>query len=141
MRDGEFERQLHARLELAEQEKLSAVELAETKAAGESQKDIAARDAGIQDLKAKLDAGEAAQKLAVTEALSPVEKERDALASELELAKQDKLPSRDHTASECSDELVSTTPLIFSRVRSESPLVVVSRVIVERSKRRSVESG
>lgn len=91
MRDGDFERQLHERLELAEQDKRNAVELAQTKAANESQKDAAAKDAQIQELKAKLDAGEAARKLAVTEALSAVEKERDALANELQLTKQDKL--------------------------------------------------
>ena len=90
VRDGDFERQLQERLELAEQDKRNAVELAQTKAAGESQKDAAAKDAQIQELKAKLEAGEAARKLAVTEALSAVEKERDALANELELAKQDK---------------------------------------------------
>ncbi len=78
------------RLELAEQDKRNAVELAQTKAANESQKDAAAKDAQIQELKAKLDAEEAAQKLAVTEALSALEKERDTLAAELELAKQDK---------------------------------------------------
>lgn len=91
VRDGDFERQLHERLELAEQEKRNAVELAQTKAASESQKNAAARDAEIQQLKAKLEAGETARKLAVTEALSPVEKERDALATGLQLAKQEKL--------------------------------------------------
>ncbi len=90
VRDADFERQLHERLELAEQDKKNAIELARTKAASESQKYAAAKDAQIQELKAKLDASEAAQKLAVTEALSNVEKERDALASELELARQDK---------------------------------------------------
>ncbi len=90
VRDGDFERQLHERLELAEQDKRNAVELAQTKAASESQKDTAAKDAEIQELKTKLDAGKIERKLAVTEALSVVEKERDALANELELAKQDK---------------------------------------------------
>ena len=90
VRDGDFERQLHERLELAEQDKRNAVELAQSKAASESQKDAAAKDAEIQELKAKLDAGEVERKLALTEALSAVEKERDALANELELAKQDK---------------------------------------------------
>ncbi len=91
VRDGDFERQLHERLELAEQDKQNAVELAQTKATSEAQKDAAAKDAQIQQLKAKVDDGEIARKLAVTEALSAVEKERDALAGELELAKQDKL--------------------------------------------------
>lgn len=91
VRDGDFERQLHERLELADQEKQTAVELAETKAASESQKDAAAKDAEIQQLKAKLEAGDTTRKLALAEALTPVEKERDALAAELQLAKQEKL--------------------------------------------------
>lgn len=90
VRDSEFEQQLHERLELAEQDKQNAVELAKIKAASELQKAAAAKDAEIQDLKAKLDAGEVARKLAVTEARSAVEKERDALANELEQSKHDK---------------------------------------------------
>jgi hypothetical protein len=90
VRDSEFEKQLHERLELAAQDKQKAVELVEMKAAGELQKAAAAKDTEIQELKSKLDAGEAAQKLAVSEALGTVEKERDALANELEQAKQEK---------------------------------------------------
>ena len=81
VRDSDFERQIHERLELAEKEKLNAIELAETKVGR-------TKDAEIQDLQAKLDASEAAQKIALTEALIAVEKERDALANELEKAKQ-----------------------------------------------------
>ena len=90
VRDGEFEQQLHERLELAEQDKRNAVELATTRVASELQKSAAAKDTEIQGLKAKLDAGEVARKLAVAEALSTVEKERDALASELEQVKHDR---------------------------------------------------
>ena len=81
VRDSEFEQQLHERLELAEREKRSAVELATTKVASESQRTAAAKDAEIQELKAKLDAAEAARKLAVNEATRAVEIERDALAN------------------------------------------------------------
>lgn len=90
VRDADFEKQLHERLELAEQDKRNAVELAQTKSASELQKAAATKDAEIQELKARLDAGEVARKLAVTEALNAVEKERDALANELEQAKNDK---------------------------------------------------
>jgi hypothetical protein len=90
VRDGDFEKQLHDRLELAEQDKQSAVELAMTKVASESQKAAAAKDAEIQELKARLSADEVARKLAVAQALSTVEKERDALANQLEQAKRDK---------------------------------------------------
>lgn len=89
VRDGEFEQQLHDRLELAENEKINAVELAKSQVGSEMQKTAAAKDAEIQELKAKLDAGDVAQKLAVTEAVGAVEKERDALTNALERVKQD----------------------------------------------------
>ena len=90
VRDGEFEKQLHERLALAEQDKQNAVELARAKAASEMQKAAAARDSEIQELRARLDAGEVARKLAVAEALHAVEKDRDALANELAQEKLDK---------------------------------------------------
>jgi hypothetical protein len=105
VRDSEFEQQLHERLELAEQDKRNAVELAETKIASELQKAAAAKDAEIQELKARLDAGEVARKLAVTEALSAVEKERDALANKLEQAKHDKQAASDLAEARLVNEL------------------------------------
>ena len=90
VRDGDFDQQLHDRLELAEQDKRNAVELATARAASELQKSAAAKDAEIQGLQARLDAGDIARKLAVAEALSAVEKERDALANELGQARLDK---------------------------------------------------
>jgi hypothetical protein len=89
VRDGAFEQQLHERLELAEQDKRNAVELATTKVASELQRAAAGKDSEIQELKAKLDAGEVARKLAVAEALSAVERQRDTLANQLEQAKRD----------------------------------------------------
>ena len=91
VRDGAFEQQLHERLELAEQDKRNAVELAQAQVASAMQKSAVAKDSEIQALKAKVDAGELARKLAVTEALSDVQKERDALANELAQARRDKL--------------------------------------------------
>jgi hypothetical protein len=90
VRDADFEHQLHERLELAEKDKRTAIELAEARVAGELQKAAAAKDSEIQALKAKLDAGEVAQKLAVNEALGALEKERDTLANALAQARQEK---------------------------------------------------
>lgn len=113
VRDKDFQHQLHERLELAEQEKETAIELATTKVASKLQKATADKDAEIKELKAKLESGEMArklavtetavkkdeeiqklkaelnafgvkQKLAITEAVSAIEKERDDLARELE---------------------------------------------------------
>ncbi|TAG44130.1 MAG: DUF2130 domain-containing protein [Betaproteobacteria bacterium] len=90
VRDGDFEQQLHDRLALAEKDKLNAVELAKARLASELQKAAAAKDTEIQALKARVDAGDTARKLAVAEALSTVEKERDALANQLAQAQRDK---------------------------------------------------
>jgi len=88
VRDSEFEKQLDVRLELAEKEKQSAVALAKEKVGRELQKEAASKDAEILELKAKLDAGETAQELAVNQALSAVEKERNEIAHELKQMKQ-----------------------------------------------------
>jgi hypothetical protein len=90
VRDGEFEQQLHDRLELAEQEKRNAVALAEAKLANASQQAAAAKDAEIQSLKSKLEAGGMAQQLAIVQALASVEKERDALKNGLERSQLEK---------------------------------------------------
>lgn len=123
VRDSEFDQQLHDRLALAEKEKNSAIELAKAKLSNELQQSASAKDAAIQDLKARLQAAEAlakaeltnelqktaaakeaeiqslkaqldaketAQKLAINEALSAVEKERDALKGDLNRAELEK---------------------------------------------------
>ena len=89
VRNGEFEQELHERLVLAEKDKINAIELAKEKISNEMQKAGAEKDAEIQKLKAKLDTGDIAQKLAVTEALKVIEKERDTLSNELKQAKQE----------------------------------------------------
>ena len=108
VRDSEFDQALHDRLALAEKEKQAAVELAMAKAASELQKKAATKDAEIQDLKAKLDAGEITRQLAVNEALSQVQKERDALANDLEQAKHDKEVAVELAKSKSLNELQKT---------------------------------
>ena len=105
VRDGAFEQQLHERLELAEQDKRNAVELAQAQVASAMQKTAVAKDSEIQALKAKLDAGEVARKLAVTEALSAVQKERDALANELDQARREKLAATELAEAKLANEL------------------------------------
>ncbi|ATA22356.1 hypothetical protein AWC35_06020 [Gibbsiella quercinecans] len=80
---------LASALEKIKQEKETAAQLAEANLLNELQKAAVAKDSEIQDLQARLDASEVAQKLAVSEALSVVEKDRDALASALEKAKNE----------------------------------------------------
>jgi hypothetical protein len=86
VRDSEFEQQLHERLELAEKDKLNAVELVKSQGGSEMQRAVTAKDIEIQVLKAKLGNTELEQKVAITAAVSAVEKERDELMSGLKQA-------------------------------------------------------
>lgn len=118
VRDSEFERQLHERLELAEQDKRSAIELATTRLAGELQSAAAAKDALILELQAKLDAGEVARKLAVSEALGALERERDRLAHELEQSKQEKLTADQLAEAKLLNELQTAAAAKEAEVQS-----------------------
>ena len=90
VRNSDFEQQLSERLELAESEKKTAVELARSEVGNEMQKTAAAKDAEIQALKARLDANDVGQRLAVTEAVIAAEKERDVFKSGLKHAELEK---------------------------------------------------
>lgn len=94
VRDHQFEEELQKRLKLADIEKDSAVKLAEanlknvlqenlTKKDIEISEKIAAKEAEIAGIKAKLDNAELQKQLSVNEAVQNIEKERDALASNL----------------------------------------------------------
>lgn len=94
VRDHEFESELHERLAMLEKEKESAVQLAEAKTKNELQAETARKDAEIAKLKAdkdaevarlqaKIEAAETEKKLALTEAVNKLERERDELAGEL----------------------------------------------------------
>lgn len=108
VRDSDFEHQLHERLELAERDKQSAVELARAQLSAQLQKQGAEREAEIQRLKAQLEAGEVARQLAVAQALSDVEKQRDALASELDKARQETQTVRQLAEAQRMSELQKT---------------------------------
>jgi hypothetical protein len=112
VRDHQFEEELQTRLNLAEQEKISAVKLAEANLKSSLQaklteKDqeiaqlksnselelankLAAKEKIIAELKGKNDKADTEKKLSVTEAVKKVEKERDDLANKLELKETEK---------------------------------------------------
>ncbi|MEI7818906.1 MAG: DUF2130 domain-containing protein [bacterium] len=83
VRNQEFDKELHDRLETLEREKVSAVRLAEANTRNQLQTESAQKDARIAELKAKLEAGEIEKKLALSEAVNKLERERDELAGEL----------------------------------------------------------
>ena len=81
---------LSTELAKAKHENQAASQLAEAKLLNDVNEIAAKKDADIQDLKAKLEASEVIQQLAVTEAVSAVERDRDKLKISLEKEKHDK---------------------------------------------------
>jgi hypothetical protein len=88
--DSEFEEQLHERLELAEKDKQNAIELARTKDASEFQKTTTLKESEIQELRSKLEANETAKQLAINEAVTAIEKQRDKIKNQLERSELEK---------------------------------------------------
>jgi hypothetical protein len=105
VRDGQFEEELNNRLNLAEKEKETAVELAEARLKNALQEELAKKDRELSDLRAtstnelaeklakkelemadmksKIQHAEIERRLSVTEATQKIEKERDQLANNL----------------------------------------------------------
>ena len=112
VRDDQFEKELHERLAIAEKEQESAVKLAEANIKNSLQADLAKKDkeltelkaekerelvellakkeSEIADMKSKIDSAEIGKKLAVTEAVNSVEKERDELKAKLQSKNHEK---------------------------------------------------
>ena len=112
VRDHQFEEELQNRLNLAEKEKVNAVQLAEANLKNTLQGDLASKDKEISELKAenerilveklaskdreiaemksKIDLAEVQKKLRVTEAVKNIEKERDDLANSLRMKETEK---------------------------------------------------
>ncbi len=111
VRDDQFEKELHERLEIAEREKVSAIKLAESNLKNtlqdelakkekelielKAQKDnelsqaLAKKEAEIVEMKSKMNNAETEKKLAVTEAVNSVEKERDNLKNKVQNKEQE----------------------------------------------------
>ncbi len=112
VRDREFDKELHDRLELLEKDKENAVKLAEANTKNALQAQVAKKDAELAELKvqkevlvselkaekgaeiarlqARVESAETEKKLAVTEAVAKVEKERDRLSGELKIKDTEK---------------------------------------------------
>jgi len=84
VRDSQFEKELHDRLESAEREKQDAVKLAEADIRIKARDVIAKKDSEISDMKSKIDNADLEKRLAVKDALDPIEKERDELKIKLQ---------------------------------------------------------
>ena len=102
VRDHQFEEELEKRLKLADNEKESAVKLAEANLKSVLQEDLnkkdkelseklAAKEAEIAQIKSKLDSAEIERELSVTVAVQKIEKERDDLVNNLKFKETETL--------------------------------------------------
>lgn len=138
VRDRQFEKELHERLEAAEREKASAVKLAESNLKNTFQEELAKKDreltelksskeqeltqslakkdAEMADLKSKLEKAEVEQKLTVTQAVNSVEKERDDLKVKLE-SKEQEMKLREVSLKEKYDNELKTKDQMIERYK------------------------
>lgn len=134
VRDHQFEEELQNRLNLAEKEKESAVKLAEANIKNSLQEQLAKKDqqltelkaqndlvltqklnlkeAEITQLKAKIENVDIEKKLAVNEAVQKVEKERDKLASDLNIQKLEKQNLESSLKEKFSSDLLNKDAII-----------------------------
>ena len=134
VRDHQFEEELQNRLNLADKEKESAVKLAEANIRNSLQEQLAIKDkeltelkaqsdlvlseklnkkeAEITQLKAKIDNVEVEKKLAVSEAVQKVEKERDNLANDLKTKELEKQNLENSLKQQFSTELQNKDAII-----------------------------
>jgi len=100
VRDSQFEKEIHERLELASREKENAIKLAVADTRNNLQEDLnrkerelieirAQKDKEILEMKSKISSIETEMKLAVTQAVNSIEKERDDLKIKLQVKDQE----------------------------------------------------
>jgi hypothetical protein len=119
VRDQEFDAQLNERLKLAEKEKGDAVELAKAHLRTELKGETQEKETMIQALKAQLEAGRTEQQLAVNNAVTAVEKERDDLLNRLQQAKQEALNATEQAKKDKASAVELTEQKISSQLRTE----------------------
>lgn len=134
VRDHQFEEELAKRLELAENDKQSAIQLAEANLKNKLQEEIAQKDKELIELKAKaekdlaeklaqkeaeltsakakLENAETEKKLSVTEAVKQIEKERDALANDVKTKELEKQNLENTLKQQFATELQSKDAII-----------------------------
>jgi hypothetical protein len=93
VRNDEFKQDLKKQLDVATKENDQKIEILKLEASNEKAKAIAEKASEIQKLKADLKAAETAEELAVTQAVSKLEKECEALKTALKQEQHDKKTS------------------------------------------------
>ena len=151
VRNSEFESEIHERLTLAEKDKVAAMELVKAQMAIELRTAVAEKESEILALKGSLEAGDVAQRLAITEALIALEKERDEIAHERDQARQELRTATDLAEAKHRNELQSATAEKNSAIQEltaklaslelEQRLAITSAVSAVEKERDELRSG
>ena len=91
IRDDQYEKDLHERLKLIEDQQKAQIELEKEKSERKLAEELVKKDQAISELKAKIDQAETQKKLELQQSVAQIEKERDALKAEnkqLEMQKE-----------------------------------------------------
>ncbi len=119
VRDKEFETQLHKRLELAEKQKLDAVELAKAKLTTELKEETQQKETAIKELQAQLEAKETQQQLALNNAVSSIQKERDNLLFQLQQAERETQSTTEQAQKEKTNAIELAKQKITNQLQAE----------------------
>lgn len=90
VRDHQFQEELKSRLELAQNEKNSAIELTKAELKSTFERQLAEKQQEIAALSSKIESANTQQELAITKALKEVEKQRDELVNNLKFKESEK---------------------------------------------------
>lgn len=90
VRDHQFQEELNSRLELAQNEKTSAIELTKAELKSTFERQLAEKQQEIAALSSKIESANTQQELAITKALKEVEKQRDELVNNLKFKESEK---------------------------------------------------
>ncbi len=91
VRDEEFNNEISNRLEIANKEKKSAIKLREAEIKNLLHKDLSVKDIKIKELQSKINQADNEKKLALSEAVMVVEREKDKLKSDLQIKDREML--------------------------------------------------
>ncbi len=119
VRDKEFEAQLNERLNIAEKDKSNAVELAQVKLSRKLEEEKQQIAAKIQALEAQLEVGKTEKELAIKNAVTNAEKERDELQNQLKQAVQETQNAKDQADKEKANAIELTEQKIRSSLQTE----------------------
>ena len=112
VRDQQFNTEIAERLKLAQQQQASAIEVAEANLKNKLQAELLKREQAIAELQAKIERADMEKQLSVTQAVQQLEKEKMALASELNNKEMEKQLIESNLIAKYSAELKTRDDII-----------------------------